>query len=106
MPICIRKSVRIMNQNEEVMFMLDICAILDCILDPSFPELDITIPNSAIKLCPAMMSVIAHRSPELAKLDVEFSTIICYDDGSDTETVLKIVVKPEASASQSRCTYF
>ena len=75
------------------MFMLDICAVLDCVLDPTFSELDINVPNSAIKLFPAMMSVIARRSPELAKLEVEFSTIIFYyDEGSDTETILKIEV--------------
>ena len=40
-----------------------------------------------------MLSVIARRSPELAKLEVEFTTIL-YDDGSGTETTLKIEVMP------------
>ena len=103
MSTSIREALHIKTMKEEVMFMLDICAVLDCVLDPTFFELDINVPNSAIKLFPAMMSVIARRSPELAKLEVEFSTIIFYyDEGSDTETILKIEVGPAVTTSQSQ----
>ena len=44
---------------------LDVCAILDCVLDNTFTELEIRVPYHIIKSFSALLSVIAHRSPQI-----------------------------------------
>lgn len=54
--------------------ILDVCTILDCILDDSFVDgLELTIPHHyVIRFFPTIISIIASRSPRLKKLHVRF----------------------------------
>jgi len=54
---------------------LDVCAILDWVLDEDFTDLEIDIPYQTIKSLSSLMSVIAHRSPKLKSLQITFYTI-------------------------------
>ena len=54
---------------------LDVCSILDFVLDNTFTELKIRIFFHIIKSLSTLMSVIAHRSPELRRLDITICTI-------------------------------
>jgi len=55
---------------------LDVCAVLDCVLDEYFiTSLQIHIPYPVIKNFAKLMSTIACRSPNLKELSIFFSTI-------------------------------
>jgi len=54
---------------------LNVFAILDYLLDKEFTELEIRIPYHIIKALSTLLSVIAHRSPKLKRLDIRFCTI-------------------------------
>jgi len=49
---------------------LDVEVFMDCILDCNFIQLEIGIPLSSLKSLSILMSIIAHRSPELKELTI------------------------------------
>ena len=64
---------------------MDVCSILDCVLDDTFTKLEIRIPYETIKCFSTLMSVIAHRSPKLETLQITFCSLYPQLQQSHTE---------------------
>jgi len=54
---------------------LDVCAVLDCLLDDDFTALELNLPSQIIKVFSSLLAIIAHRSPNLKDLVIKFNKV-------------------------------
>ena len=73
----LNKNSFIKKTDSEKLTILDVCAILDCILDDasSCPKLTLNIPYPSTETFAMVMQTIAHRSPHLEELNFCFIII-------------------------------
>jgi len=54
---------------------LDVCAVLDCLLDGDFTALELNLSSQTIKAFSSLLAIIAHRSPKLKDLVIRFNKV-------------------------------
>ena len=82
---------------------LDVCAVLDCLLDDDFTALELNLPSQTIKVFSSLLAIIAHRSPKLKELVIKFNKVglrleAAFTDGPPTK---KMKLEPDSNSSHS-----
>jgi len=83
---------------------LDVCANLDCLLDDDFTALELNLPCQTIKSFSSLLTIIAHRSPNLKDLVIKFNKVglpleTAFTDGSSSTK--KIKLEPYSNSNNS-----